>query len=254
MASEAVLIRKEMAANMRKFAEVLEENVPGLDAGALRRAAHSCEEPTAHGRSTWGYEITSLKFPGFRPSGRVRPRLADAGEAYVEIGLSITGECNRFREECVDPLLALAVNILVWGEDGTEELITAWHLDRHLGNSTDDSESDHPRYHFQFGGRRMWQAVTNYGQVMVPEAPRLAHPPLDGILAVHFVLANFFGNIWMSLMENREYEKLVVDAQEMLWRPYVGALASSWMPGPFDTKPWPADEVWPLLIDSYSPV
>ena len=56
--------------------------------------------------------------------------------------------------------------------------------------------------------------------------PRLVHPPLDGILAVDFVLSNYFGSQWANLCDEPEYQKIIRAVQEEAF----GDIAFVWFP------------------------
>jgi hypothetical protein len=103
----------------------------------------------------------------------------------------------------------------------------------------------------------MWEQIDDYGSVLLPEPPRIAYPPMDAVLAVNFVLANFFGDEWRSLVGangDSEYVKLLTHAQNRFWRPYSQALSAAWKPGPFAKQDWSPAVIWPQLVDSYEKV
>lgn len=258
MATKAQEIRDDLSDELLTLAEILENNIPGFDGGSLKDAASECEDPTEHGRSSWGYSVDMLRFLGYEPSGSLYPKIAQAGDLHLEVDITIAGRCDEIESNGQDPLHELRLNLLVWGEDEERDLLSAWHLDRHIANEEDEMYSDHPLYHFQFGGKRMWNEVHSYGDLLVPEPPRIAFPPMDAILAVNFVLANYFGDEWRELVDiedgEDEYRELVVDAQNRLWRPYSRALLSAWEPGPFGDHDWSPDSIWPQLIEAYTGV
>jgi hypothetical protein len=252
--SEAQEVRNDLSQELLTLAEILEVNLPGFDAGSLRKAANDCKDPTQYGRNSWGYEVSTLLFYDYEPSANIRPEIVKAGEPFIEVDLKIAGRCEEIDEGTRDPLFELTFDLLIWGEDEERDLLSAWHLDRHIANEEDQMYSDHPIYHFQFGGERMWEQIDDYGGVLLPESPRVAYPPMDAVLATNFVLANFFGDEWKSLVgENgdSEYLKLLSDAQNRFWRPYSQALSAAWQPGPFAKQDWSPAVIWPQLVDSY---
>jgi hypothetical protein len=255
MATKAQAIRDDLSDELLTLADILEVNLPGFDGGSLKDAANECEDPTEYGQSSWGYSVDMLQFFDYEPSGNLRPEIARAGELSLEVDLRIAGRCDSLEDGTEDPLHKLELNLLVWGEGAEKDLLNSWHLDRHISEEGDEMYTDHPLYHFQFGGEKMWNEVQDYGELLLPEAPRIAFPPMDVVLAVNFVLANFFGNEWNGLIDldegKEEYRKLVADAQNRLWRPYAQALSTAWNPGPFDSHDWPPGSIWPQLIDGY---
>jgi hypothetical protein len=256
MATKAQEIRDDLSDELLSLAQVLENNVPSFDGGSLKQAASDCKSPTEYGSSSWGYHVPPLSFLGYEPSSDLRPKPAKNNALYLEMELKIAGVCDRLGESSQDPLHHLKIDLSVWGRSEERRLLSAWHLDRHIFEEGDSMYSDHPRYHFQFGGERLWEEVGDYGHVLVPEPPRIAFPPMDAVLAVNFVLANYFGDEWSSLVDledgNDEYRELVAEAQNRLWRPYSESLSSAWNPGPLDDHDWSPGAIWPQLVDDYT--
>ncbi len=69
--------------------------------------------------------------------------------------------------------------------------------------------------------KKVWESESaaagfSYGSLLLLESPRLDHKPLDGILAVNFVLANFLGLAWQGLLnsEDGRYAELVREAEK----------------------------------------
>ena len=256
MATKDQEIRDDLSDELLTLAEILENNIPGFDGGSLKDAANECTDPTEHGSSSWGYSVDWLQFFGYEPSDDLRPEIAQAGDLYLEIDLTIAGGCSEIESGTEDPLHELELNLLMWGENAESNILSAWHLDRHIASEGDEMYSDHPQYHFQFGGEKMWEETQDYGELLVPEPPRIAFPPMDAILAVNFILANYFEDEWNGLVDleegDEEYRELVADAQKRLWRPYSRALSSAWDPGPFDHYDWSPGSIWPQLVDDYT--
>jgi hypothetical protein len=98
----------------------------------------------------------------------------------------------------------------------------------------------HPRYHFQIGGQKVWDRPSHeFGSQLILETPRIAHPPLDAILAIDFILANYYSETWSNLLDkDGRYADLVETAQEIFWRPYLFAAASKWNPFSVATPKW----------------
>lgn len=109
----------------------------------------------------------------------------------------------------------------------------AWHLDKHIRSEDGEDGAGtgfiHPEYHFNMGGFAITkEANMNFGSILLMDTPRLMHPPLDSILAVDFVLNNFYGCKAQNLLKSRSYQEIVKRSKLRLWRPYFIALASQW--------------------------
>lgn len=110
----------------------------------------------------------------------------------------------------------------------------------------------HPVYHLHYGGNRLDSTIQNedhcYGDSLFLDSPRLAHPPMDAILGVDFVLTNYVSQeSFRTLREDNQYQNLVKAAQSRVWRPYIQALAHSWSPVP-DRCDWKDKTIWPQLL------
>lgn len=216
--------RKKTATALRSLADILIRNEVCADIGPLHAAAAQCAD---HSDKTWGYDINNLVFQSALPKDTM-PN--DAKNFRIVLSSSFLGHFDR---EADDRFSKLEINIEKYAQaSGGKELKAAWHLDRHLIDTGADSphitEDIHPLYHFQFGGARLREIAEDLGRVLMVEAPRIMHPPMDGILAIDFVLANYLGGAWKSLRNDDRYSNLVTGQHKHLWKPYFDSLALSW--------------------------
>jgi hypothetical protein len=184
------------------------------------------------------------------------------------MSLAISGHPDH-PEHPTDPLDSLEFNLRIYGDGKEPRSHCSWHLDRHLsednnepedeeeesgkaqakGTSEDEQEPGdaHPRYHFQFGGRHM--SDEKYGNALLLGSPRLAHPPLDAVLGVDFVLANFRGAEWRKLLsENPNYQRILGNSQRRFWRPYIQSIGACWANDRFPREAWDPRDVWPSMM------
>lgn len=254
--------RRERANDLRRLADELDACRLLRDPGPLIAAAAQCEQRgtlTRQREETWSYAISRLTFADLPRNALFNLRPEDASDLLLTLDVDASGLC--LPDGCLDdPFISLSVDIVVEGLSvGTgHELVCAWHLDRHKdpqsrGNSGEGTAVDadrgavHPMYHFQYGGRRVWEKE-DFGCHMLLEPPRFPHPPLDVVLAIDFVLANYFPYQWRDLRaDNDTYTSIVARYQKRIWLPYAAATASAWsLPG--SGSPWPASVLWPLLV------
>jgi hypothetical protein len=109
----------------------------------------------------------------------------------------------------------------------------------------------HPRYHFQLGGYQLERHANNcrldfFDGLVFLEGPRIAHPPLDGVLAVDFIVSNFGGAQWGAMRKEISYSRVIKSAQRRNWLPYANASCSRWWEKP-QSNQWAAADVWPQL-------
>ena len=235
-----------MANELRVIADVLRESNLVRDPSPLFSAASTCTRSNPD-RDQWEYECTGLLFvvDNEHLSKYKNTIPGNLREVEIELNVRARGRC-RERFSCDDPFDALEVDCKMetYVQEGL--FVCAWHLDRNQGDADEASRHFvHPCYHFQFGGRRLPKEL-GYGQFLFVEPPRLAHPPLDAILAVDFILTNYFPNTWQKLRsENQSYRRVIEEAQHRCWRPYATTTASRWASG---DPPWTAETIWPQLI------
>ena len=236
--------RALLAKELIDLAAVLEAKQICPDVGPLRAAANQC---LAGGGDHWQYDITALLIP--LPHAVV---MLPAGVTGVACRLTVTahGLCSKATGK-LDPMDLLDVTLVLETTTPLSQyrLIQAWHFDRHIGAA--NSPFAHPRYHLQYGGAQLQRHASDCGvsffdPLVFLESPRIAHPPLDGVLAIDFVISNFGGSQWSILRNEILYVRLVAQAQERNWKPYATATASHW-PTPTAPQPWSANDVWPQL-------
>jgi hypothetical protein len=110
--------------------------------------------------------------------------------------------------------------------DGVQHpLRAAWHVDTHLYTTT-PSHAVHPRFHFQVGGERLDEIDESIRGIFMPETPRVPCAPLDAILALDFVLAQYCGADWTSLRDREpRYGRVRKKPMQRYWSPYFRTLA-----------------------------
>ncbi|CAN7478622.1 hypothetical protein [Caulobacter sp. LjRoot300] len=230
--------RHARAGELFDIAGLLEDHSFTADAGPVREAAQQClggirtvrgDLPDV-GRTYWGYEISDLKI-ALEPQRHCRPR-----GATME---SVTGSLTVRVEEYVPPDQASVgaafthlrrldtdfsfdASLVVDGDAHTVR--SAWHLDTHLFMDT-VSHAVHPRFHFQVGGERLDDLDHLIRGVFMPETPRMPVAPLDGILAIDFVLAHYCGGAWGVLRDmDASYKHLRKAPMQRYWAPYFRTL------------------------------
>lgn len=82
----------------------------------------------------------------------------------------------------------------------------------------------HPFYHFHAGGSFLKQKGS--GSLLQLSSPRLPHPPMDIVLAVNFILCNFYSTHepslqkQMKILNDPSYQELVARAAKRVYKPY----------------------------------
>jgi hypothetical protein len=209
------------------------------DAAPISQAAGQCRaaiktagpgQPDA-GRQYWGYEIEGLRI-NLEDQRHLRPRstvmrsvsgmLRVSVQEYFPENESQIGDSYALLRQFNTDFYVDAFQVI---DEVEHPLRAAWHLDTHLYSAT-ASRAVHPRFHFQIGGERLDEIDARIRGVFMPEAPRIPYPPLDAILAVDFVLAQYCGETWNLLKEiDPRYARLRKNPMQRYWAPYFRTLA-----------------------------
>jgi len=217
---------------------------PSICSNTYRIYAAAAQCRQASGNS-WRYDLEKLSFRLTNLRHTIPKNVTDV---LLELTIKVSGDCDP--DNLIDPFESLEFNILITGKARPErkvKVISSWHLDRDEVDEEDgEQEFIHPCYHFQYGGQHMQNPSLDYGAALILESPRIAHPPMDAILGVDFVLTNYFSSSRLDFREEGDYSNLLRTAQKRIWRPYALALAEEWTERS-ERKRWPPSRIWPQL-------
>lgn len=126
----------------------------------------------------------------------------------------------------------------ITGQDGDKQYICSWHLDLESGT---DLRYMHPRYHLTYGGKNMRDEVKqdkdSFGKLLLMATPRIPMAPLDGILAIDFVLNNFYKSDMIGdVLNDSRYKEAVKTSQVRLWGPYYRSIHEHFTSGTLAPK------------------
>jgi hypothetical protein len=211
------------------------------DPGPLRDAGEQCmtEPRNTHpnapdpGRIYWGYRIESLQLR-LGEQRHCRPRAAQVeslvGILSVDVQEYLPATPDEVGESFghirrLDAQFWCDADAVFGGE--THRLRAAWHVDTHVHTGT-QSAAVHPRFHFQVGGQDLAEVDESIRGALMPDAPRPAIAPLDGILAIDFVLSHYRGGTWdeLRLMDDR-YGRLRTPSMKRYWAPYYRSISEA---------------------------
>ncbi|MHB8178352.1 MAG: hypothetical protein ACYDA5_10355 [Vulcanimicrobiaceae bacterium] len=223
------IYRVKRATELRELGTFLSQRRLASGVEGLFRADSACRQAIAgEDQSHYFYEVVNLKFTIDEVPRHVLP--SDATNLAVELRARVAGSCPE--TEFDDPFSELNIDIRLTGirVPSNDRLILAWHLDR--VNDDHKPEEIHPLYHFQHGGKTVKESKDlSWGNGLFLDAPRLLHPPLDMVLAVDFVLANFLPTRYVECIEDGLYCRLVRDAQVRILGPFFRSIAAFWTGG-----------------------
>lgn len=233
--------RELRQSELYELAALLDRHKLTPDPGPLQQAASLCLSPprTARGdvpdagRDYWGYRIDGLRLH-LEPQRHCRPRAAEV-ESLVGV-LSV--EVQEYVPAAEDGVGSSFAHLRVLGasfrcdadaifDEDVHTLRSAWHVDTHLHTGT-PSDSVHPRFHFQVGGEELDEIDASIRGALMLEAPRPAVAPLDGVLAVDFVLSHYCGVMWDTLRTlEAGYNRIRAPSMARYWSPYFRMIADA---------------------------
>jgi hypothetical protein len=246
--------REARKLELQTLAEILYREEIVSDSSFIYNSAGSFSGEDKLSRQ-WRFEMSELEFVTIYANDTQLQDINPSSVKELSILLTIDSVAKCVTAgDLSDPFTYLQMDLEIRGKAtgaGQAHVFCAWRLDKQPHGQT--GHFVHPLYHIQYGGRKVWQQCQteeDYGRQLLLTSPRLAHPPLDPILAVDFILSNFFADKWAKLRcDAGDYIDLVREAQKRYWRPYAIAMASNWQNnlGFADTDFWSPQLLFPQL-------
>ncbi|MDF0694111.1 hypothetical protein [Aquirufa ecclesiirivi] len=170
------------------------------------------------------YEFSNLEFavnggiPGTLPSSETFNYCVIKLDNKVAITNPITPNIDNLHIYTLD----FRIELYKSKRNKAEPRYSSWHLDKE--NNPENCKYTHPYYHFQFGGKKLEYIEESLG---VLSSPRIPHPPMDIILAFHFVINNFYNNktfqFVKDILNDPDYIRILKNSQDRIWVDYFKA-------------------------------
>lgn len=141
---------------------------------------------------------------------------------------------NRFAlkdvlDDKTDPLfkysLDLKISLFKSENNQKKEYCCTWHLDKE--DSAANFSYIHPFYHIQFAGKKHEYLDPD---MAILSSPRIPHPPMDLILAFHFIINNFVDRKIHEYVDNilsdTRYLRILANSKKRLWEPYFNGYST----------------------------
>lgn len=231
-----------MADDLLNFQKLLNDHMGGyIECGEISKVAEKLNKSRLKKgtEECWAFEKVPIIFKNLDLGGDICPEIEDCflGMAVLKLIVEMSGYRN-IPNDTFDPITPIPEKklpgfnvqlIIAIGDFHDFIAKCSWHFDLHEDGN--DPKFNHPLYHAHFGGKEINQGQLKYGNVLIIESPRLLHPPMDIILAIDFVLGNFYSRntckAYNTLLEAPLYHKMVKNSRERFWRPYFLGLASN---------------------------
>jgi hypothetical protein len=146
--------------------------------------------------------------------------LSKSQQNSVSLKLTMILEAN-LKSQDISFIEKLGIDFVINGKLDDKSLISSWHLD--LDSTDEDKKKEdritHPLFHLNFGGKNMKSG--EYGQLICFDSPRVVHHPMDVILAIDFILRNFYLEIDHEEITSQPwYKEILRFSSEKYLRPY----------------------------------
>lgn len=197
-----------------------------IDLSGLERAVDAVKKSP---NSNWQYKVEKIIFKDLY--------LNNSGiseNTLLEMTIKISGDYHNANPIC-DSLTEYCLEFLVKQQTDEQEIKNAYRFERHIYAHGDDTpEFIHPVYHLQYGGDKLTNDEDfNTGDVLFCDAPRILHPPMDIILAIDFILANYYSfhvcEEYKQLLKDNHYQRIIKNAKDRFWKPYFLGLAANFI-------------------------
>ena len=249
--NDVMLYRTKLASDLIDLSKHLEKY--GINTGGIRKAVSQLKDPTRVDKinqsdpvdySFYGYDVNNIEFYFTAPPSHTHPE--DLENISLKFDITLIGQYDA-KYSHSDPLKHLEFNLVVLGFKNEKEHIISYHLDRHPEGENESKEA-HPKYHFQFGGRKLDKRNKDFGQSIILDSPRIMHYPMDIILGVDFIVSNFFPDIWEELKKDGDYVSLISIYRDKYMKPFFCSLAGNWTGMINGTAQWKSQEICPQIF------
>lgn len=210
-----------LTGNLRKMGILLDQNW---------KKNVSNTDVLKHNKNNSTYSIEESKpliFKNINVGRHIKPNI-DLGSSDLTIKLC-SNICLETKDK-TEVLKSLGVNFLVGGEcfvketEEVKDLCFAFHLDY---DKNGKSDFYHPICHLQYGGKEMDNP--DFGSLLKIEQPRFSHYPMDVILAIDFIIHNFYTiDQHIKFTNLPAYRSLVNESATKYIKPYIEGIYSYW--------------------------
>ena len=174
-----------------QFFRNLLANAPWIN--CLNDAANDIRLGSSNSDKEWAVNITDLEIPLREDPKHLQPQNSK-GRLKLFVSINMKGDSARWKD-CEDCILALNFKVLVKDDKGA--LCSGFHIDK-VGPDEVSTEF-HPLYHVHF----INESQLGESQALSMDVPRLAHHPVDLLLGLLLVFANY---------DKEKYDELIADA------------------------------------------
>lgn len=220
-------VRLERANELTRYAQLIDKFSIGNTfplykaAQKLRDKSQAFHKPNTTDYSCWGYNIENLTIYLPVIGRHIYPNSITTLEVSIDTNILCD---HQIWGTFDDPFIQMNFRSKIRGIDTTGVYSFGFHIDRH--DESIETDEIHPAYHIQYLTRI--DDSVKLGNVLSMDTPRMMHMPVDIILGIDLVLANFAPNIWHKMRDESEYHAIFKMYQKCFWRPYAHTFANHW--------------------------
>lgn len=210
-------IVKKQASNLEKAVNFLRTSLGNV--GWLRNLSDAASEIKKNCKGDdWSVNIMDMEIPIESPKHLKPGYLRGNLKMFVSIRMEGHGKAWDDEEDCIKSLCFKVEVRENSRKDDNKYFQTGFHIDKVDG--TDDTSEMHPLYHVHF----LNESIIQETEALSMDIPRLAHHPVDVLLGILLVYANYNQEDYQKLLHDGHFMGLCRDSAKHILGPYYRSL------------------------------
>ncbi len=174
----------------------------------------------------WSVQIDDMELPIENPKHLKPSKLKGNLKMFVSISMEGSGKGWKNEEDCIKNLRFKVEVIEKDQKDPQKYFQTGFHID--MVDDKDDPLEMHPLYHVHFLNDSLIEGT----EVLAMDVPRLMHHPVDVLLGILLVYANYNQTGYKKLLNDGLFMGLCRDSAKHILTPYYQSLSKvPWIEG-----------------------
>lgn len=167
----------------------------------------------------WSVQIHDMELPIENPKHLKPNKLKGNLKMFVSISMEGSGKGWKNEEDCIKNL-RFKVEVIGKDQKDPQKIFqTGFHID--MVDDKDDSSEMHPLYHVHFLNDSLIEGT----EVLAMDVPRLMHHPVDVLLGILLVYANYNQTGYKKLLNDGLFMGLCRDSAKHILTPYYQSLS-----------------------------
>ena len=167
----------------------------------------------------WSVQIDDMELPIENLKHLKPSKLKGNLKMFVSISMEGSGKGWKNEEDCIKNLRFKVEVIEKDQKDPQKYFQTGFHID--MVDDKDDSSEMHPLYHVHFFNDSLIEGT----EVLAMDVPRLMHHPVDVLLGILLVYANYNQTGYKKLLNDGLFMGLCRDSAKHILTPYYQSLS-----------------------------